>query len=95
MDIVKEIFKKYNDGIYRTQYKNFFRTSTQNMNDKNKKTIFKLDLENQFISKKIQYYIAGNFTPADATKSYNDKSNIKMIDNYVAHLFSHIEVKKK
>ena len=43
---------------------------------------------------KFQYYIAGDFTPADATKSYNDKSNIKMIDNYVAHLFSHIEVKK-
>jgi hypothetical protein len=54
----------------------------------------KLDFENNFISRKIQYYIAGDFTPADATKSYKERSTIKMIDNYLAHLFSNIEVKK-
>jgi len=46
------------------------------------------------ISKNIQYYIVGEFTPKCTTKSYNDKSNVKMVDNFVAHSFSHIEFKK-
>ena len=32
--------------------------------------------------------------PLDPTKSYNNKSNIKMVDNFVAHLFPQIEVRK-
>jgi hypothetical protein len=35
------------------------------------------------------------FTPTDSTKYFNDKSNIKMVDNFVAHVFSQIEIKKK
>ncbi|MCL2860709.1 MAG: hypothetical protein FWF46_09290 [Oscillospiraceae bacterium] len=91
---IKEIFKKYEDEIARCQYKKFKPVSTLDLNAENKKTKFQLDLENNFISKNIQYYIAGELTPKDATKSYNDKSNIKMVDNFVAHIFSHIEVKK-
>ena len=55
--------------------------------------MFKLDLENEFPSTNIKYYIAGEFSPTDATKSCNDKSNIKIVDNFVTHLVSHIEVK--
>jgi hypothetical protein len=73
MNTVKDIFKKYDDEISRSQYRNFDPTSNQNLNNENKKTIFKTDLENQFISKNMQYYIAGEFSPTDATKSYNDK----------------------
>ena len=91
----KEIFDKYENEISRFQYKNFNPTSTQGFNAENKKTIYKLDLENHFIKKNIQYYIAGEFSSKNATKPYTDKNNnIKMIDNFVAHLFSHIEVKK-
>jgi hypothetical protein len=32
--------------------------------------------------------------PLDPTKSYNNKSNIKMVDTFVAHLFPQIEVIK-
>jgi hypothetical protein len=92
---LKEMFDKYNDEIARIQYKNFNPTSTQDFNAENKKTIFQLDLENQSISKNIQYYIAGEFSSADASKAYNKKSNVKMIDNFVAHLFAHIEVKNR
>jgi len=90
----KQIFDKYEDEISRLQYKNFTPISTQDLNAENKKTIFKLDLENQFINKNIQYYIAGEFKSTDATKAYTKKSNVKMIDNFVANLFTHIEVKK-
>jgi hypothetical protein len=92
---VKEIFNKHDDEIARLQYKNFNPTSTQDFNAENKKTIFQLDLENQFISENIQYFIAGEFNSTDASKAYNNKSNVKMIDNFVANLFSHIEVKKR
>ena len=63
------------------------------MNAENKKTTFRLDLKDDFISKNIQYYIAEKIIPVDSTKSYN-KSNIKMVDNFAAHLFPQIEVKK-
>jgi len=86
----KEIFDKYEDEIARLQYKNFNPISTQDLNAENRKTIFKLDLENQFINKNIQYYIAGQFKSTDATKAYTNKSNVKMIDNFVANLFTHI-----
>jgi hypothetical protein len=75
------------------QYKYFNPTSTLNFKAENKKTTFKLDLEDEFISKNIQYYIAGKISPVDSTKSYNNESNIKMVDNFVAHLFPQIEVR--
>jgi hypothetical protein len=69
--------------------------STLHLNDENKKkTTFKLDLEDDFINKNIQYYIAGEFIPTDSTKSYTKDSTVRIIDNFVAHLFTQIEVKK-
>jgi len=62
------------------------------LNAKNTKTRFKLD-HDDFISKNILYYIAGKISPVDSTISCTDKSNIKMIDNFVAHLFDQLEVK--
>jgi len=90
----KHIFKKYYDKIYRLQYIRFNPALTQNLNKVNKKTEFQLDLEDELLSKNIQYYIAGEFTAVHTTKSYNNIRSITMIGNFVAHLFSHIEVKK-
>ena len=66
--------------------------TTLNLNAESKKTTFKLDLENEFISKNIEYYIAGKFGLVDYEISYDEKSNIKMFENFVAHLFPQIEV---
>ena len=55
---------------------------------------FKFDLEDDFSSKNIQYYITEKISPLDATKTYNNRSNIKMVNNFMAHLFPQIEVKK-
>ena len=90
----KRNFKKYDDKISRIQYKHFDHISTQHLSNKNHKKMFKLGLENEFLSKNIKCYIAGEFSPIDASETFNDKTNIKMVDNFVAHLFSHIEVKK-
>jgi hypothetical protein len=61
----KQIFEKYNNEISRIQYRHFNPTSTLNLNDENRNTISKTDLEDDFISKNIQYYIAGKITPVD------------------------------
>jgi hypothetical protein len=90
----KQIFSKYDNEIMRHQYKNFNPISLLNLNLENKKTTFKLDLQDDFILKNIQYYIAGEITLTDSTKPYSNKSYVKVVDNFVAHLFSQIEVKK-
>jgi hypothetical protein len=59
-----------------------------------KKTTFKLDLQDDFITKNIQYYIAGEISSTNAAMMYTNKSIIKLVDNFVAHLFSQIEFKK-
>ena len=57
------------------------------------KISFLLGLENEFISKNIEYYIAGKFSPVDSKKSYNEKSNIKMVDSLVVHVSHQLEVR--
>jgi len=91
---IKQVYDKYADEVSRLQYKNFNPISTLNLNEENKKTTFKIDIEDDFISKNIEYYIEGNIAPVDATKKYSSTSNIKMVNNFVAHLFPQIEVKK-
>ena len=78
----------------RFQYKNFNPISTLNLNEENKKTTFKIEVEDDFIDKGIEYYIEGKITPVDAKNTYNNKSNIKMVNNFVAHMFPQIEIKK-
>jgi len=46
------------------------------------------------MSKNIEYYIEGKVVPLDATKMYDNKSSINLVDNFVANLFPQIEVKK-
>jgi hypothetical protein len=70
-------------------------TPTFILNLNAEKKTFKLHLKDEFIYKNIQYYIAGEFSPTDATKPYNDKCYIRMNDNFIAPLFSQIEVKKQ
>ena len=84
---IKQIFDKYADEVSHFQYKNFNPVSTLNLNEENKKTTFKLDIEDDFITKNIKYYMEGKVTPVDTTKTYSNKSNIKMVNNFVAHLF--------
>lgn len=91
---IKQVYDKYADEVSRFQYRNFNPVSTLNLNEENKKTTFKLDFEDDFIDKNIEYYIEGKIVPVNATTPYTDKSNIKMVDNFVAHLFPQIEVKK-
>jgi hypothetical protein len=60
----------------------------------NKKTTLKLDIEDDFMNKNVEHYIEGKITPLDSTKTYTNKSDIEMVDNFIAHLFPQIEVKK-
>jgi hypothetical protein len=71
---IKQIFNKYANKVSRFQYKNFFPLSTLNFNDENKKTVFKLNIEDDFISKNIEYYIEGKVAPVDTTKLMTTKA---------------------
>jgi len=71
---IKQIFNKYGFEVSRFQYTNYLPVSTQKLNDENKETVFKLDIEDDFISKKIEYYIEGNVAPVDATKLTTTKA---------------------
>ena len=88
------MYDKYADEVSRFQYRNFNPVSTLNLNEEKKKTTFKIDIEDDFIDKNIEYYIEGKITPTDAKNIYSSKSNIKLVNNFVAHLFPQIEVKK-
>ena len=92
---IKQIYDKYADEVSRFQYRNFNPVSTLNLNEENKNTTFKIDIEDDFIDKNIEYYIEGKITPTDAKNIYSSKSNIKLVNNFVAHLFPQIEVKKQ
>ena len=91
---IKQVFNKYADEVSRFQYRNFFPVSTLNLNDENKKTVFKLDIEDDIISKNIVYYIEGKGAPVDSTQTYDSKSNIKLVENFVTNVFPQMEVKK-
>jgi hypothetical protein len=82
---IKQIFDKYYEETTRFQYKNLYPISILNLYAENMKTTFRFDFEDDFISKNIQYYIAGKINLVDSTKSYNKKCNIKMVENFVGH----------
>lgn len=94
MNKVRKVFSKYDDEIVRYQYRNFYPTSSLNLNAVNRKTTFKIDLDDDFISKNKKYYIAGELKSQDPAKPYKPEDNVKLMDNFVSHLFSQIEVKK-
>lgn len=93
---VERVFKKYYDNITRAEYHNFHpeSSSVTNMNVPNKKIVFKIKAEDDFVIPKFQYYISGEFAPIDSTKTYTASANVKLVDNFIAHLFSRIELKK-
>lgn len=90
----KQVFSKYAQDIVRAEYRHFQPTSMLNVNSDNKKTLFQIDIGDNFCGSEFQYYITGTYKHADDTKNYGAKSNVKLIDNFVGHLFSQIDVKK-
>ena len=91
---IKRIYGKYADEVSRFQYRNFNPISTLNLNEENKKRTFKIDIEDDFIDRGIEYYIEGKITPVDAKNTYTNISNIKIVDNFVTHMSPQLEVKK-
>ncbi|KAE9524787.1 hypothetical protein AGLY_014837 [Aphis glycines] len=69
-------------------------TSLSNLNSANQITTFNIKEENSFLSiKKSKYQLSGRVLQADGT-NYTKGSNIILVDNFVAFLFTRIEVKK-
>lgn len=91
---MENIFDKFSDAITRCEYNNYLPTSKLNLNNINKKTTFKIDEGDGFLHiRGAKYFISGKYLLENGT-DYPKKSNVRLIENFVAHLFSHIEVKK-
>lgn len=90
----RQLFNKYDQDIIRAEYTNVQPISILNLNNVNKKTTFQVDIGDNFCSSGLQYYITGEYKHFDDTKNYGPKSNVKLVDNFVGYLWSHIEVKK-
>ncbi len=91
---MESIFGKYDKDIIREQDKIYGPTSLSNLNSVNQITTFNIKEENSFLNiKKSKYQLSGRVLQADGT-NYPKGSNIILVDNFVAFLFTRIEVKK-
>lgn len=89
---MESVFKKYDDYIIRAEYKTFSPESLSNINKVNKTTTFKID--GDFLNiKNAKYDISGSYLQTDGIQ-YPPDSNIRLVDNFIAYIFSNIEVKK-
>lgn len=90
---MESVFEKYSNCIDRCQYVNYPPTSKLLINNVNKKTTFKIDEGDGFLLEKgAKYEIYGKYLHENGTP-YGANSDVMLIDNFVAHLFTKIEVK--
>lgn len=89
-----EVFEKFDDSIIRAQQKIYYPISEQNFNSINKSTVFKIDGVDSFLNvKQAKFDIRGKLGKSDGT-DFAANATIKLVDNFVAYLFSRIEVRK-
>src|SRR3978361_519159 len=91
---MESVFEKFSPNIIKNEYQNFQPISILNLNAINKKTTFKVDVGDNFVSPQFKYYISGKVVQHEDGKDFPANSKIKLIDNFVSHLFTEIEVKK-
>ncbi|KAF6203846.1 hypothetical protein GE061_002181 [Apolygus lucorum] len=87
-------YEKYDKDIIYTDYKRYAPVSTEQMNTPDGKIEFNIDFTERFAVPKFEYYISGKLVQKASNADYETKSNIKLTDNFVAYLFSHIVVSK-
>lgn len=85
-----DLFKK---NISREEFRDFQPSSENNFNKPSYKTEFYIDLGDTLFTSGFEYYISGEIKQID-DKDYKNDSDVKLIDNFVPHLFTSIEVKK-
>ena len=91
---MENVFEKYNKYIERAQYKTYEAVSEMNFNKDGGVITFEIEGSDSFLSvKRAKYIINGKYLKQDNTE-YEANSSIKLDDNFVAFLFSQIEVTK-
>lgn len=92
----KDIFMNYRNEIISKESRKVEPTSntSQNLNSDGNDVKFIISSNEEFISlEDICVKISGTYSSKDATKAYDGStSTVKMINNFVAHLFDRIEV---
>lgn len=91
--MTEQLFKNFDDSVIRAEFKHFSPLSKMNFNVPNKKTTFLIEYNENFASKNFEFYISGEYKKA-TNSDYTANSTVKLIDNFIPHLFSFVEVKK-
>lgn len=89
--------KYYNEmdaKVERSEYRTAMPVSDLNFNVANNYTVFKLDHGDAFYNSRIMYHIIGKVVKKSDGSDYAANSNIQLIDNFPAFLFSRIELRK-
>lgn len=91
---MESAYSKFANGIVKSEYKTVMPVSELNFNSPNNYTVFKLDHGDSFYNSRIMYHIRGKVVKKSDGSDYADKSNIQLVDNFAAFLFSRVELKK-
>lgn len=92
--IMEAIYSKFTDSMIRSEYRTVMPVTDLNFNTPNNYTVFKLDHGDSFYSSRMMFHIQGEYVKKATGDAYEAGSNIKLVDNFAAFLFSRIEVKK-
>ncbi|XP_054259554.1 uncharacterized protein LOC128984275 [Macrosteles quadrilineatus] len=87
-------YNQFSSGVVKSEYRSVMPVSELNFNTPNNYTVFKLDHGDTFYDSGIQFHICGKVVKKSDGAAYSDKTNIKLIDNFVPFLFTRIELKK-
>lgn len=91
---MNKIYAEFSNEIVKSDFRTVMPVSDLTFNTPNNYTTFKLDHGDSFYSNRIMYHITGKVVKKSDNSNYPDKSTIQLVDNFVAFLFSRVEVRK-
>lgn len=91
---MEALYDQFSGGVVKSEYRTVMPVSELNFNTPNNYTVFKLDHGDTFYDSAIQYHICGEVVKKSDNSAYAAKTNIQLIDNFIPHLFTRIELKK-
>ena len=90
--MTESLFYNYDKDIERAEYKNFYPTSTSNLNKANQRTSFQVESGDRFVGLKWKFLVKGELTK-NTGEAYPAKTAVKLVNNFFPHLFSSADVK--
>lgn len=88
-----KLYSEFARGVIKSEYRTVMPVSDLNFNTPNNYTTFTLDHGDSFYNSRMMFRVLGEYVKSDGT-DYAEKTNVKLINNFAAFLWSRIELKK-